>query len=97
MNTTPAAARARKHPSPAEPPAARIGYPVAPWAPEPIECARAIERYFTTTVEATVTEVNHLGHNVWTADAEIFHDETEQTEQRQFLIVAANHRLYVNP
>lgn len=65
--------------------------------PTPYDCARAIEGYYVKTVEVTVTEVNHLGHNAYTADAEVFHDETEETEQRQFLIAVINHRLVVNP
>jgi hypothetical protein len=73
-------------------------------APTPIECARAIEGYFVVTVEATVTEVNPLGdHGYYTADAEIFYDETTEfhkegeVEQRQFLIAVVGNRLYVNP
>jgi hypothetical protein len=65
--------------------------------PTPYDCARAIEGYYIKTVEVTVTEVNHLGSNAYTADAEVFHDETEETEQRQFLIAVINHRLVVNP
>jgi len=89
---TPAAAAARKGRAPQ--PAATTAAPAAPTA---LDCARAIEGYFVVTVEATVTEVNHLGANAYTADAEIFYDEDEHVEQRQFLIAVVGNRLYVNP